>query len=124
MDTIFIRDLRLCCVIGINERERRVPQEVKIHVDLEIDLHDAGKRDALTLTVDYRIIRDRIEAALSQSRYYLIEALAEHIAEVCLEDPKVNGVNVCVEKPGALHAAGSVGVKISRKRDQMDALGH
>jgi FolB domain-containing protein len=117
MDTIYIRDLRCSCVIGINDWERIIQQEVKIHVDLEIDLHNAGTQDNIKSTVDYKQIRDRIEAAVTQSRCYLIEALAEQVAAVCLQDQRVKGVHICVEKPGALRNTGTVGVKLSRSRD-------
>lgn len=104
-------------MIGVNDWERTTAQEVMIHLDLEVDLHHAGKEDDIALTVDYKQIRDRIEAVVAQSRYYLIEALAERVAEVCLEDQRVKGVHVSLEKPGALSHVGTVGVKISRKRD-------
>ena len=45
-----------------------------------------------------------------------VEALAEHIAERCLLNPRVQAVQVTVEKPSALRFARSVGVDIYRER--------
>lgn len=114
MDRIFLRDLCLSCTIGVNDWEREVRQTVKIDLDLELDLSDAGKKDDLGLTVDYKGVRDRIERIVVSSRFFLVEALAECIAQACLEEPGVQRVRVCVEKPGALRATRTVGVEIVR----------
>ncbi len=56
-----------------------------------------------------------IELAESAMRF-TVEALAEDIAQICLEDPKVIKTTVRVEKPGAVRFAQSVGVEIERSR--------
>ncbi len=114
MDRIFLRDLRLSCTIGVNDWEREVQQTVSIDLDLELDLAEAGRKDDLNLTADYKVVRDRIETIVAQSSFLLIEALAERIAEACLEEPRVQRVRVCVEKPGALRVTRTVGVEIVR----------
>jgi dihydroneopterin aldolase/D-erythro-7,8-dihydroneopterin triphosphate epimerase len=50
------------------------------------------------------------------SRFHLAEALAERIADICLENEAVQQVQVTVEKPSALRFARSVGVEITRDR--------
>jgi FolB domain-containing protein len=114
MDRIFLRDLCLSCTIGVNDWEREVKQTVKIDLDLELDLSEAGKKDDLRLTADYKVVRDRIEAVVDQSQFLLIEALAERIAEVCLAEPGIQRVRVSLEKPGALRGTRTVGVEIIR----------
>ncbi|HOF88075.1 MAG TPA: dihydroneopterin aldolase [Armatimonadota bacterium] len=54
---------------------------------------------------------------MDASAYHLVEALAERIAALCLDDPRVRRARVRVEKPGALRFARSVGVEITRERD-------
>jgi len=114
MDRIFLRDLCLSCTIGVNDWEREVKQTVKIDLDLELDLSAAGRKDDLRLTADYKVVRDRIETVVAHSRFLLIEALAERIAEVCLAEPEVQRVRVSLEKPGALRGTRTVGVEIVR----------
>ena len=114
MDRIFLRDLWLACTIGVSDRERAIRQMVKIDLDLEVDLREAGTRDDLTLTVDYKVVRDRIERVVGESGFFLVEALAEKIAGECLSLPRVKGVRVRLEKPGALRATRTVGVDIFR----------
>ncbi len=116
MDKIYIRDLALRCVIGIGEDERREKQDVVITLEIEADLRTPGSTDALADTVDYKAIKKRILALVEQSRFQLVEALAEAIAGTALEDPKVERVKVLVEKPGALRFARTVGVELERGR--------
>jgi FolB domain-containing protein len=114
MDRIFLRDLCLSCTIGVNDWEREVKQTVKVDLDLELDLSEAGMKDDLRLTADYKVLRDRIETVVAESRFFLLEALAERIAEACLTEPRVQKVRVSLEKPGALRGTRTVGVEIVR----------
>ncbi len=45
---------------------------------------------------------------------WLVERLAERIADLCLDSPGVQRVRVRVDKPGALRFARSVAVEIDR----------
>ena len=117
MDRILIKDLRARCILGINDDERREKQDVVINLALSADLHKAGKSDRIDDAVDYRSLKKRILALVEDSSYYLVEALAERIGEVCLEHhPGIVQAQVTVEKPSALRFARSVGVEITRDR--------
>lgn len=116
MDRIRISDLLVRCILGINEDERREKQDVVINLIIHADLYQAGMSDNMKDTVDYRAIKKRILAMVERSQYFLVEALAESIAELCLGYEGVRQVDVCVEKPHALRFARSVAVEISRMR--------
>ena len=116
MDRIIITDLRTRCIVGINEDERREKQDVVISLTIHTDLHKAGKSDRIEDTVDYRALKKRVLAMAENSQYLLVEALAEAIAELCLDQQGVRQVDVCVEKPHALRFARSVAVEITRRR--------
>ena len=118
MDFILIEDLLARCIIGINEDERRERQDVVINVRLGTDTRPAGRSDDFADALDYREIKKRIFAMVEQSQYGLVEALAEAIAEICLEYPRCEQVEVTVEKPSALRFARSVGVRIIRRRGE------
>lgn len=116
MDKIHIKDIALPCIIGVNEDERHRKQEVVISVTLHTDTSKAGNTDDFMDTVDYKAVKKRILALVEASSYFLVEALAEAVARVCLEFERVEQVDVIVEKPGALNFARTVGVEISRHR--------
>lgn len=117
MDRILIKDLRVRCIIGVNPEERREKQEVLINVTLWADLRAAGKSDRFEDTVDYRRVKKQIYEMAEASEHFLVEALAERAAAICLEDERVQRVEVRVEKPAALRFARTVGVEIERGRE-------
>lgn len=114
MDRIFIHGLRARTILGISEQERAYPQEVWIDITFYTDTGAAAAADDVTLSVDYaeaaRAVRGLVEAASRQT----VEALAEDIARLCLQWPRVRKVNVRVQKPHAVSGAASVGVEIER----------
>lgn len=116
MDRILISDLLVRCIIGVNDDERREKQDVVINLSISVDLSKAGGSDRFEDTVDYRELKRRIMAMAENSHFYLVEALAEAIAALCLEHAAVSEVQVRVEKPLALRFARTVGVEITRKR--------
>ena len=115
-DRIHIRDLELRCILGLLPEERREKQDVVINITLHADLAKAGATDCIEDTVDYKRIKKAVLAVAEDSSFHLVEALAEKIAAVCLEDEKVARVAVTVDKPGALRFAQSVAVEIERSR--------
>ena len=116
LDQIHIRDLALRCFVGVDEQERREKQPVVINVTLYADLTAACRSDRLEDTVDYKAVKQRIIKEVENSACFLIEHLAQRIADRCLEYDKVRRVRVCLEKPAALRFARTVAVEIVRDR--------
>lgn len=116
MDRIYIRDLALRCVIGVFPGERRRKQRVVLNIVLECDHRPAARSDRLEDAVDYKALKKKIRALVEASRFSLIETLAERVASLCLDHPRVARATVTVDKPGALRFARSVAVEITRER--------
>jgi len=116
LDKIYIRDLQFRCLIGINPEERREKQDVIVNITLFTDLRCPGQTDRIEDTIDYKGLKKKILAMGEQSDFFLIERLAQRIADIALEPPTVRRVRVLVEKPFALRFAQSVGVEITRNR--------
>ncbi len=114
MDKIFIRELALRCIIGIYPEERSEKQDIVINLEMQCDLRKAGRSDDLHDTIDYKSIKKSILVLVETSRYFLIEALAENIADIVLKNKKVQQVTVMIDKPGALRFAKSSAVEITR----------
>ena len=113
MDIIFIHDFRLEILIGVYEWERRVPQTVQL--DLEIGLPARVKRsDRIGDTIDYSKIVSRIEASLAHNRFVLVEALAEHIAQLIMTEFGSPWVKASVTKLAAIRSVKRLGVTIER----------
>ena len=115
-DKILIEDLLLRGIIGINDWERNEKQDILINITLQIDLSKPGQTDFIDDTLNYRTLNKEIIELVESSSFYLIEKLATSIANLCLNDQRVESVKVRVEKPMALRFAKSVGVEIERWR--------
>jgi FolB domain-containing protein len=116
MDKVFISDLIARGIIGVNEWEREKPQEIRINLEITVDLRAAGESDNLEESVNYRNVAKKIQAHAEKASRLTVEALAADLARLCLEDPKIQKVKVRVEKPHAVRFAASVGVEIERSR--------
>ncbi len=118
MDKIRIRDLRVRCRVGVTAFERRLPQELLITVTLHADLGRACRSDDLRHTIDYSVLKKAILAESESKPYKLIERLAQRIADLSLDSPLVQQVEVTVQKLGALRFAFCSEVEISRSREK------
>jgi len=118
MDQIFITDLVVRGIIGINDWEREKPQEILINIVLYGDLHKAGKSDSIEDTINYRTIAKKVQAHAETAERLTVEALAADVARLCLEEKGVEKVKVRVEKPGAVRFSHSVGVEIEREKGE------
>jgi FolB domain-containing protein len=114
MDKVIIKDLVARGIIGLNDWEREKPQEMIINIVIFTDIRQAAETDDIQYSVNYRTIAKKAQAHAETAARLTVEALAEDIAKLCLEDPNAKKVQVRVEKPGAVRFSKSVGVEIER----------
>jgi len=114
---IRIKNLRCRTVIGVYEWEREQEQSVVVNIELHFDGAAAARSDRLEDTVNYKALKKRIMAEVEQGKFQLIEALADHILKIVMDDPKVTAAAVEVDKPHALRFADSVSVTCSARRE-------
>jgi FolB domain-containing protein len=116
MDKIFITDLVVRGIIGVNEWEREKPQEILINITVNTDISQAAKSDDLKDCVDYRTLTKKVQTHAETTARFTVEALAEDLADICLGEKGVEKAIVRVEKPGAVRFSKSVGVEIERTK--------
>lgn len=114
MDTVFIRGLQAASVIGCYDWERDIRQTLVFDLELKTDFARASKTDVLDDALDYSAISQRVVAVCAESRFQLLEALAEHLASLLLAEFAITGLRMTVTKPGAVTEADGVGVVIQR----------
>lgn len=116
MDKIHIENFRLSAVIGTFPHERNQKQELIFDLHLSGDFSKAGKTDTLEDTVNYRAVEENVAAMVENSSFFLLEALAEKTAEVCLSFPEVHAVTVGITKPAAALKDEKIRLEIERTR--------
>ena len=115
-DRIFLRGLRIDCIIGFIEWERRVKQTVVIDLELPVDCRHAASTDEVAATLDYKGVAKRVITFVEASSFKLVETLAHRTALLILEEFAVPWVRISVNKPGAIRNSRDVGVTIERSQ--------
>jgi len=113
-DIIYLRDLKVECIIGIFDWERRAKQKIHIDLDMASDISKAAQSDKIEDTLDYKAVSKRLLAFVSDSGFQLVETLAESVAALVLEEFPTPWVRVRINKKGAVRGATDVGVIIER----------
>ena len=116
MDKIIIKNILARGIIGINDSEREKPQDILINIDLYTVNRNTESQDDIKECVDYSYVSKKVLFHAENAKRFTLEALAEDIAQLCLEDQRVLKTTVRVEKPGAVRFSQSVGVEIERRR--------
>jgi len=114
MDKIFLTDLRIDTIIGIWDWERKIRQTVVIDLEMSADIARAAATDSVEDTLNYKQVAKRLQEFVGESRFQLVETLAERVAAIVRDEFDVAWVRVRVNKPGAIRGSRDVGVVIER----------
>lgn len=121
LDRIYIKDLVVPGIIGINPDERVTPQDVLVNATLWVDTRPAAASDAIDDAVNYRTLTKAFIAHIESGEPMLVERLVAELAAIALRgDERIQQVELTVEKPGALRHARSVGITVRRTREDID----
>ena len=119
MDKIFIHALKTEAIIGIFDWERQVKQTVLVDIEISADVAKAALSDSINDTLNYKRIAKRVLAFVEESKFHLVETLAERIAMLLLEDFGIDWVSISLSKPGAIRSSRDVGVMLERDRSDL-----
>jgi len=114
MDRIFLKDLRIETVVGVWDWEKQMPQTVSVDLELAADIQAAAAKDTLDATLNYKAVANRVRDFVQESRFQLIETMAEGIAELIMAEFAVPWVKVVLHKPYAIKGSKDVGIIIER----------
>lgn len=125
-DYIVLTGLKVRCIIGIFDWERKRKQDVLIDLRFPCDIRKAAHRDHISDTTDYKKIAKTTIAFVEKSQFQLIETLAEKLAEFLLENFPIPEIQLSVSKPGAIRGSQNVGIHIQRfsNRGQAEKLAY
>lgn len=114
MDIVFLRDLRIETVIGIYDWEREIKQTVVLDLEMAGDVRKAAASERIEDALNYKAVAKRMIQFVGESRFQLVETLAERCAEIIVREFHVPWVRLSVNKIGAVTGARDVGVLIER----------
>jgi 7,8-dihydroneopterin aldolase/epimerase/oxygenase len=111
---VFVRGLAVEAHIGVYKHEKGRTQTLVVDVELDVAVTNWN---ALSETVNYETIADKARKVAAEGHRGLVETFAHHLADACLEEPRVTRARIRVEKPSALAPdAAAAGVEITAVR--------
>lgn len=133
LDLVFIDGLMGQTVIGIHDSELHRPQPLLIDLvagrpavlpgalpNSQAPAH-ACNTDRIADTIDYSVVRERVHQLLREHRLQLLEAFAEALAAILIDEFGAHWVRVKVAKPHKFDDLTAVGVQIERWAPQIAA---
>ena len=111
--TVFVKGLRVEAGIGVYDHEHGRLQPLVIDVTLDLG---PAEVHGLNDTINYETVAASARRIVAEGHVGLVETFAERLALQCLEDTRVLGVTVRVDKPGALEAADGAGCELTYRR--------
>lgn len=136
-DRVFVKDLCISTILGVNPWERVDKQIVRINLEVfsglerlrQAALIGSSKYAVATPTVDmvtkpqnYRTIVRSISDHVQRSNYKTVESLALSIAEIAVNENRVERIRVRVDKPSAIMFAECAGVEVERDRSYFESI--
>jgi dihydroneopterin aldolase len=121
LDLVFIEGFSGETVIGIDHGELHTPQPLVIDVHAGVPHALACDTDRIADTIDYGQVRERLRRLMAEHRLHLLEAFAEAIADILLDEFAASWVCVRVVKPRKFDDVQTVGVQIERRADAVQA---
>ncbi|KAJ3414105.1 trifunctional dihydropteroate synthetase [Chytridiales sp. JEL 0842] len=120
-DRIFIKELCVSTIIGVNAWERIEKQRVIVDVIIHLEFqHGLLLHDKVPKIHNYRTLTRTLTRFLEESSYKTVEALATNLAKLLVLTCHAPKVTIGVRKPSALVFADSAGLEITRDRASFD----
>lgn len=116
MATIYIKNLRLRTIIGIEDFERTKKQDIIVNIEIDVDIDQAAQSDNIEDACNYKTITKRLIQFIEASDFFLLEKLVDHCLDIILEDPIAKRATVEIDKPTALRFTDSVSIKETKSR--------
>ena len=116
MDTIFLEQVAVQTKLGVPDWERLKPQTIVLDIEIGCDFSKSCYSDDIEDTIDYGQVVKRIRETLAEHSFKLVEALAEHVCQLILDEFNAERVQIRVAKPTVLANLKSLGVIITRSK--------
>ena len=121
---IVIEGLEFSGACGVSAQERAQLQPIAVDAELDYAsqaFQEVAASGNLSRGLDYAAVSTRIRTIGTSAEYVLLETLADRLAETLLQEFPVEQLSLWVRKlaPPLPDIKGSVGVRVSRHRDEL-----
>lgn len=113
-DILYVKDVETQATIGIEKWEQAIKQKISFDIEMVTDIQHAAQSDQISDTVNYQQVTARLIDFISHSKFQLLETLAQHCADLVLQEFKVPGLRLRISKPGIVPHSKDSGIIITR----------
>ena len=113
-----IKNLILNIPIGLHDFEKKEKQRVRFNIEIFTNENIKPDNKNLSSIVNYEDTIKKIEFVANSKHHELLEDLAEIIFDVIYESKIVKKVNIKLEKLDIIKNTESVGIEVTKKKDE------
>ena len=113
-----IKNLILNISVGLHDFEKKEKQRVRFNIDISTDSNIKPDNNNLSSIVNYEDTINKITNIAKIKHHELLEDLAENIFDIIFKNKIVKKVNLQLEKLDIIKNTESVGIEVSKKRDE------
>ena len=115
---VSIKNLILKISVGLHDFEKKNKQRVRFNIDISTDSNIKPNSNNLASIVNYEDTIKKINYITEKKHHELLEDLAENIFDLIFENNLVKKVNLKLEKLDIIKNTESVGIEVSKSRDE------
>ena len=115
---VIIKNLIISMFVGIHDFEKRKKQRVKFNIAITTDSKIEPNKKELSTILDYEKVIKNLTLLVEKKHYDLLEELSESIFEMIFNSKLVKKVNLKLEKLDIIKNAESVGIEVSKIKDE------
>ena len=113
-----IKNLILNISVGLHDFEKKEKQRVRFNIDISTDSNIKPDNTNLSSIVNYENTIKKIINITKTKHHELLEDLAENIFDMIFKSKIVKKVKLKLEKLDIIKDTESVGIEVSKKRDE------
>ena len=113
-----IKNLILNISVGLHDFEKKEKQRVRFNIEISTDSNIKPDNTNLLSIVNYEDTINKITNITKTKHHELLEDLAENIFDVIFKSKIVKKVKLKLEKLDIIKDTESVGIEVSKKRDE------
>ena len=113
-----IKNLILNVSVGLHDFEKKQKQRVRFNIDISTDSNIKPDNTNLSSIVNYEDTIKKITDITKTKHHELLEDLAENIFDIIFKSKIVKKVKLKLEKLDIIKETESVGIEVSKKRDE------
>ena len=115
---VSVKNLIIKISIGLHDFEKKKKQRVRFNIDIITDSNIKPDNSNLLSIVNYEDTINKITSLTKVKHHELLEDLAENIFDIIFKSKIVKKVNLKLEKLDIIKNTESVGIEVSKKRDE------